>query len=81
MRDGWWGDLIISIILCLLFFALCFAFFVMVKEAFSEKIEITKSNWHCTGAMTETVLMPIGKVLVPQQRTSCVKYERDGETK
>lgn len=55
--------------------------FAVWSEATSEKISITKSEWSCTQTATKTILMPMGKVILPQLRTECVKYERDGEKK
>lgn len=49
-------------------------------ETNSEKIEITKSKWECTQTKSITTLMLVGKIIMPQTSTYCVKYEKIGET-
>ena len=68
------GDyLIIGIVLVPLFLFLALIIF---HEFTSKKIELNESDWRCTNTTTQTMIVPVSKVLIPQFSQICVKYER-----
>lgn len=40
----------------------------------SDKITLTKANWHCSKTESRTRLIPVGKGLMPQSYDSCIEY-------
>ena len=47
-------------------------------ELTAETVELRKDQWRCTESRTELAYMQqVGKVMIPQYRNSCLKYERN----
>lgn len=61
--------LIIALIVMILMYAVW-------DDSNSEKIELKKSDWHCTKTELRTSTTLVGKVTVPQITQHCIQYEK-----
>ncbi|WP_312532037.1 hypothetical protein [Paracoccus sp. (in: a-proteobacteria)] len=41
-----------------------------------DSFALPKSIWECSDTVAQTLLLPVGKVLVPTTFTECVEYRR-----
>lgn len=68
---------LIIIVLLILFIGLPY---VIWNDVHSEKISINKKSWTCTETRITTILIyqPALKMSIPQSRTECINYRRNG---
>lgn len=65
---------------CLLATLMIFIFWVVglsiYQTAFSEKINLLKDEWNCSGTKTVMTNTLVGKILVPMPTKVCIQYNR-----
>ncbi len=59
-------------IIFLFFYSVAMFFVTLSQETFS----LIKDEWKCTDYKTMTTLVLVGKVMVPQVHSQCIRYER-----